>query len=91
MRDSKGLVILPIPSLVAILLSREEAKGSPLTEAEVIAIRDACSSVAVPADAVAAIEEARGYQDIDPEHCWEQWQEARKQLADAARSGEPDA
>jgi hypothetical protein len=22
----------------------------------------------------------RGYKDIDPEHCWEQWQEARKHL-----------
>lgn len=28
------------------------------------------------------MDEKRGYKDIDPENCWEQWQEARKMLAD---------
>ena len=35
MSDSEELVIYPMPSLVATLLNREQAKGSPLTEAEV--------------------------------------------------------
>jgi hypothetical protein len=80
MSDSDKLVIYPIPSLVSTLLNRERAKGSPLTEAEVIEIRDSCPSVAVPIDVVPKIDAGRGYKDIDPERCWEQWQEARKSL-----------
>jgi hypothetical protein len=82
MSDSEKLVIYPMPSLVATLLNREQAKGSPLTEAEVIQIRDGCPSVAVPIDVAQKIDAQRGYKDIDPERCWEQWQEARKHLID---------
>lgn len=80
MSDSEELVIYPMPSLIATLLNRERAKGSPLTEAEVIAIRDSCPTVAVPIDVAAKIDSERGYKDINPEYCWEQWQEARKSL-----------
>ena len=80
MSESEKLVIYPMPSLVATLLDRERSKGSPLTEAEVVEIRDSCPSVAVPIDVAEKIDAARGYKDIDPEHCWEQWQEARKSL-----------
>ncbi|HSY20276.1 MAG TPA: hypothetical protein VK815_18165 [Candidatus Acidoferrales bacterium] len=69
-----------MPSLLATLIDRERAKGSALTGAEVIEIRDGCPSVAVPVDVVPKIEEARGYKDIDPERCWEEWQKARKGL-----------
>jgi len=65
MSDSDKLVIYPIPSLVSTLLNRERAKGSPLTEAEVIEIRDSCPSVAVPIDVVPKIDAGRGYKDID--------------------------
>ena len=82
MSDSEKLVNYPMPSLVATLLNREQAKGSPLTEAEVIEIRDSCPSVLVPIDVVEKIDAGRGYKDIDPEQCWEQWQEARKHLID---------
>jgi hypothetical protein len=81
MSDSNKLVIYPMPSLVATLLSREKTKGSPLTEAEVIEIRDSCPSVAVSMDVAVKIDAERGYNDIDPERCWEQWQELRKNLA----------
>ena len=80
MSDSGELVIYPMPSLVATLLNREQTKGSPLTEAEVIEIRDSSPSVAVPIDVAEKIDAERGYKDIDPERCWEQWQEARKRL-----------
>jgi hypothetical protein len=82
MSDSEKLVIYPMPSLFATLLNREQTKGSPLTEAEVIEIRDCCPSVATPVDVAAKIDAARGYKDIDPEQCWEQWQEARTRLID---------
>ena len=80
MSDSDNLIIMPMPSLVSVLLRREQEKGSPLTEAEVLSIRDGCEAVAVPRDKVAAIVESRGYEDIDPERCWEQWKEVRKRL-----------
>ena len=82
MSDSEELIIFPIPSLVATLLNRERAKGSPLTEQEVIQIRDACPARALRPEDVRKIEERRGYKDIDPENCWEEWQETRKDLID---------
>jgi hypothetical protein len=80
MSNPGKLLIYPMPSLVATLLNRESAKGSPLTEAEVIGIRDQCPSVAVPIDVAHKIDAERGYKDIDLGRCWEQWQEARKHL-----------
>ncbi|MES2738084.1 MAG: hypothetical protein V4672_17305 [Verrucomicrobiota bacterium] len=77
------LLIYPMPSLVATLLNREQTKGSPLTEVEVIEVRDNCPSVAVPTDVAEKMDAERGYKDIDPERCWEQWQEARKDLVQA--------
>jgi hypothetical protein len=81
MSDSEKVKIYPLPSLVATLLNREQAKGSPLTEAEVLEITDRCPSVAVPIDIAEQIDAARGYKDIDPERCWEEWQEVRRNLA----------
>jgi hypothetical protein len=80
MSDSTNLVIYPIPSLVSTLLHREQAKGSRLTEAEVLKIRDGCPSTAVPIDVAAKIDAERGYNDIHPEHCWEQWHLVRQSL-----------
>lgn len=75
--SSEKLIVFCIPSLVATLLDRERSKGSALTEAEVIGIRDGCpAKMLTPAEA-RAVEERRGYKDIDPRHCWEQWQEVR--------------
>jgi hypothetical protein len=38
MSQGERLLIVPVPSLVATLLSTEQDKGSALTESEVIAI-----------------------------------------------------
>jgi hypothetical protein len=80
MSDGDNLVLYPMPSLVATLLEAERDKGSPLTENEVIKIRDACPTVAVPRDVALEIDAKRGYTDIDPENCWSEWQSARKSL-----------
>jgi hypothetical protein len=80
MSNSEKLLLYPMPSLVATLLNRENAKGCPLTEEEVINIRDSCPSVAVPPEVAEKIDEERGYKDINPENCWEEWQKARKAL-----------
>ncbi len=58
--NSGKAVIYPMPSLLATLLNREQAKGSPLTGAEVMEIRDSCPSVAVPLDVVNRMDAARG-------------------------------
>jgi len=76
------LIIYPIPSLVATLLNRETAKGSPLTEEEVIQIRDSCPAIALTQEDAMRVDESRGYLDIDPENCWEEWQRVRLELAE---------
>jgi hypothetical protein len=80
MTDNEDLIIYPVPSLVATLLNLEKTKGSPLTEQEVIEIRDNCPSISIPPDVARRMDVSRGYQDIDPENCWEEWQNARQQL-----------
>lgn len=82
MSRTDDLVIYPVPSLIALLLNREHAKGSPLTEEEVLRIRDNCEAIAVPPDVAREMDRERGYVDIDPEHCWEEWQTAREELTD---------
>jgi hypothetical protein len=80
MKDTENLVIYCVPSLVATLLNRERAKGSPLTEKEVLQIRDACPAIAVRPETAKEMDEKRGYKDINPDYCWEQWLKARKEL-----------
>lgn len=82
MSENDDLIIYPVPSLVATLLNRERTKGSPLTEEEVIQIRDTCPAIAMPPDVARKVDESRGYLDIDPENCWEEWQRVRLELAE---------
>lgn len=74
-------ILVIIPSLVAQLLHAEQEKGAPLSEAEVLSIRDNSDCVAIHPDDLHAFVEQRGYEDIDPEQCWEQWQQARIDLS----------
>lgn len=71
------LVPVFVPALVALLQFAEDQKGSPLTEDEVLEIRDNGSCIALTVPDAAAMAEARGYDDLDPEDCWEQWQQLR--------------
>jgi len=81
---SKGerLIIVPVPSLVATLLRAETDKGSPLTELEVLAIRDGAPSVALPEKVAAEVIAKRGYDDVDADNVWEAWQAIRPSLID---------
>lgn len=72
--------IVPVPALVAVLLNKEREKGSPLTEDEVIEIRDNAACIAMPITVIPKLEEERGYADIDPELAWEEWQSVRVQF-----------
>ncbi|MEL4358921.1 MULTISPECIES: hypothetical protein [unclassified Luteococcus] len=74
---SDDLVLVFIPALVALLTAAETTRGRPLTEAEVTAIRDDAVTIALPRADAQAMAAARGYEDIDPELAWEQWQAVR--------------
>lgn len=74
------LILTFVPSLVSLLLGREKSKHSPLTEREVLEIRDKATVVALPADAAVKVTAKRGYRDIDADRCWEEWQQARIDL-----------
>jgi hypothetical protein len=78
--DDDQLVSAFIPPLVAVLLAAERAAGRPLTESEVLEIRDGATCIAVRPAALAAMAAERGYDDLDPERAWEQWTDARREL-----------
>jgi len=78
--DDLDVMIVPVPALVITLRHAETRKGSPLTESEVLALRDNAPSIAMPRAEAANFIEARGYSDIDPRSCWEDWQRVRLQL-----------
>ncbi len=80
MNENEELIFLFMPSLVATLANKEQKKGEPLTEAEVLAIRDSCHVVMSPPEAAKKVTEARGYADIDPENVWVEWQRVRATL-----------
>lgn len=79
--NPRRLVMQPVPSLAATLLSVEQTKGEPLTKREVEALRDSVNVVAVSAEAAEAVEVNRGYKDIEPSRAWEEWQVLRTQLS----------
>jgi hypothetical protein len=72
-----GLAILFMPSLAALLDQAEQLTGSPLTEEQVIRIRDAAGAVVTHADVAAAVVRQRGYAEVDPANPFESWQRIR--------------
>lgn len=75
--SSEPLVHVPMLPLITLLVKQEKEKGAPLSEAEVWQIRDKAICVALPASEARAMAEARGYDDIDPAHAWEEWRAYR--------------
>lgn len=74
------LVIVAVPSLSALLLKAEKSNGKPLTRRQVEALRDRAPAIAVPSSAAEAVEERRGYKDVDFSTVWEEWQIRRRQF-----------
>jgi hypothetical protein len=72
-----GLAVIFMPSLAALLAEAERITGSPLTEEQVVRIRDKALVVVAPADAVAATVQQRGYAEVDAANPWESWQAIR--------------
>lgn len=74
------MTIVFIPPLITLLLSKEQEQGSPLTEEDVIRVRDNATAIVVDSDAAQALAESRGYRDIDPENCRAEWVEFRGEV-----------
>jgi hypothetical protein len=88
MAGDEGLVPVFIPALAPLLLRAEQLKGSPLTEAEVLRVRDAANRVMMTPREAQNIEAGRGYQDLDPENCWAEWQRLRLELTEDHSDGQ---
>jgi hypothetical protein len=73
--DDEPIVIVPIPPLVTLLLHLEKEKGAPLTEAEVIEIRDKAICMTMRVSHRDQLATKRGYADISLENVWDEWQE----------------
>jgi hypothetical protein len=69
----KKLVPIFIPSLIAILLNGEDVKGECLTREEAEALRDNSYSIMLPESMLDVMKDNRGYRDINPENCWEEY------------------
>ena len=67
------LCLVFIPSLAALLERAKELNGAPLTENQVLRIRDGSKVLVVHTHAAEAIEESRGYPDIDAANAWQSW------------------
>jgi hypothetical protein len=78
--SGKKLVQIFNPSLAALLLAAEKDKRSPLTKDEVFAIRNSATLMMVSEEAAEEIYKKRGFRDINPDNCWEEWCELRKRL-----------
>jgi len=76
------LVPVFIPPLVTMLYVTEQKKGRPLTEQEVLELRDGCVCMMLPLSKARRMAESRGDDDIDPENVWEEWRIARDQIAE---------
>jgi len=76
------MAVVPVfmPALALLLRQAEQAKGSPLTRAEVLQTRDKGVCMMLRVSAALELDDKRGFQDIDPEDCWEEWQELRQAL-----------
>lgn len=79
-----------VPPLVTLLVNAEREKGIPLDLAEVVAVRDQGVCIMLRQSEAAKLAQARGYDDIDPEHVWDQWQIVRQQIPKETMSRQRD-
>lgn len=69
----EGLSLVFVPSLAALLTRAQQLNGAALTENQVIRIRDGSTVTVVRVDHARAMEEQRGYADIDAVDVWHSW------------------
>lgn len=71
------VVIVPIPPLVTLLEQYEAANGSPLTEEQVLRIRDGAVCMTMSLSRAQELADSRGFPDIDPANAWSEWANVR--------------
>lgn len=76
----RGLIPVFVPSLAATLLNADKTGTNPLTERDAIAIRDRCPCIMLAPATAAAMEERRGYADMNPDNCWQEFLQLKDQL-----------
>jgi hypothetical protein len=78
------MVTVFLNPLAMLLAARERQKGSPLTEAEVLEVRDGAVCTQMPLSQAerfyAALDAQMPIPRLDPERIWEQWQAMRDRL-----------
>lgn len=67
------MAIVFIPSLIALLESKESEAGYELTQSEVESIRDNATTVELPSEIVDDMDKSRGYQDLNANNVWNDW------------------
>jgi uncharacterized protein YegJ (DUF2314 family) len=80
MNNEADLIPVFVPALGAILIAAEDKKGRPLTNEEVLSIRDNAACIMMTVDDAIKLADSRGYDDLDPENCWYDWQMLRREL-----------
>lgn len=68
----EALVAVFMPLLSTMLLSAEDAKGSPLSREEVTEFRDKAPIIMLPVSVRDEMDKTLG-RDIEPENCWYEW------------------
>ena len=68
------MVNVYVPALVALLTRAEELTKRPLSESEVLRIRDNAEKVSQPLSVMPAFLQQRGYHDLYAPEAWEEWQ-----------------
>lgn len=79
-KSQEDLVPVFIPALSVMLINLEDKKGEPLTQEEVLEIRDNASCIMMTKTDAEKMAKSREYLDIDPENCWYDWQMLRREL-----------
>jgi hypothetical protein len=78
---AEPIVTVFLNPLVMLLAGRERQKGSPLTEAEVLEVRDSAACTQMPLSQAekfyASLDAQMPIPRLNPERIWEEWQEAR--------------
>jgi hypothetical protein len=79
------MVTVFLNPLIMLLTVRERQKGSPLTEAEVLEVRDRAACARMPLSQAerfyAALDAQMPIPRLDPERIWEEWQAVRGRVA----------
>jgi hypothetical protein len=80
MSKHKDLVAVFMPPLAVMLAEAERVKKSPLTESEVVRVRDGAICMMMEAGRAKQMTAGRGYRDVNPEDCWADWHRLRAQM-----------